>query len=307
MKTGVAIIIPVHNNLKFTQQCISGLYGLLDPDNTRLNIDYQIVIVDDGSQDGTEQWLRQNFPEITVLKGDGTLWWSGGITKGARHAIQKMGTDYLLLWNNDIVPHKDYFNRLSQIIREKPRNMIIGSKICDLTDPSKIWSMGGIFNPRKGHKYMLGLDVPVQINGNSPVEPDWLTGMGTLLPSEVIEKIGYWNAKDFPQYYGDADFTYRAKLAGFKLVIYPELTLYNDTSVTGFMHQDSFGKLLNSFVGIRSKYNIKKEIKFYRMYAESWRAYIPLFIRYFRYIGGFFKWKILRLLGVQRQQTSIGS
>jgi GT2 family glycosyltransferase len=124
--------------------------------------------------------------------------------------------------------------------------------------------------------------------------------MGTIVPREVYDKIGMVDEKNFPQYDGDSDFTFRAKKAGFPVMALPELVIFNDTSQTGMRHGDSFFKFYQSLVSIRSNYNFKKDIRFYKRHATSLKAYKVLAKRYGAYIGGFIKWKILGLFGKKR-------
>jgi len=300
----VALIMPVHNGLIHLKRFLPSVENAINKASEETEILYTIIITDDGSTDGTSEWLRNNHPNIQILKGNGDLWWSGGVTKGAKYAIETLNYGGVLLWNNDILPHENYFRQLNNRINEIEDNVILGSTICDLSHPEKIWSMGGIFNPKTGKKYMLGLDKMPPLNAHKDIEADWLTGMGTYIPSKVFETIGYWDTKHFPQYFGDADFTYRAKKHGFKLIADPKLILYNDTENSGMLHQGSFKKLMESFVSIRSKYNIQKEIKFYQLYATSPLPIFYLFGKYFRYVGGFFKWKFLNLLNVKKPNTN---
>ncbi|SRR6056297_457689 len=300
MTSSVAILIPVHNKLHLTKECLQGLQNLINEVNFKDSVNYSIVLIDDGSEDGTEQWVKKKFHDIHLLKGDGNLWWSGGVNAGAKYAFEEKNFNYVLLWNNDITPDKGYFSNLSRIILEGDEETIAGSKICDLEDHNKIWSMGGVFNPVNGENYMIGIDKEVDNHNFQYFEPDWLTGMGTLIPRNVPEKIGYLNENDFPQYFGDTDYTYRAKLAGFKLKVFPQLVIFNNTANTGIVHGGNFFQLIRTLYSTRSKYNFKKEWKFYRMYAESRKAYKQLFIKYFRYIGGYFKWSFLNLFGLKK-------
>jgi hypothetical protein len=296
----IAILIPVHNNIHLTRQCIQQLEIMLKEINEQNSINYKIILIDDGSSDGTGQWARDAHPDVTLLEGNGNLWWSGGINKGAHHAMENGNTDFLLLWNNDIIPEKNYFKEMNRIIEATDNNTIIGSKICSYHNPDKIWSVGGKFNPLTGKFLNYGQEKEIN-HGQKLPEPDWLTGMGTLIPRKTVQTIGYWNEKKFPQYYGDADYTYRAKKKGFKLKVFPELIIYNDTQNSGMIHNGKLSKLAMSLQSNRSKYNLKKDLMFYNLHARTWWAYFYVFKKYFRYVGGFVKWKILQTCGVKKK------
>lgn len=296
----IALIFPVHNKLDYTKRCVELLNRLISESNPK-NSQIHIVIIDDGSTDGTEDWLRQNHPEVTLLKGDGNLWWSGGVNVGARYVIEENKADYILLWNNDIAPDEDYFKELDKLIPNLDADTIAGSKIYCKEPADLIFSFGGIFNPRTGRKYLIGHEAKENGRFNEPAPADWLPGMGTLVPVEVIKKIGYWDEKDFPQYHGDSDFTYRAKLKGYHLIVYPSLKIWNDNKNTGLENKDKFKDVLALLKDIRSQHNLKKNILFYKRFSSSPLAYWPLVISYFYLFGGFFKWKILSMFGMKRK------
>ena len=79
--------------------------------------------------------------------------------------------------------------------------VVIGSKIYVAEQPNMVWSAGGYFNPRSGKNGMYGYFENDTEELNRIREVDWLTGMGTVIPREVIERIGYWDNENFPQYY----------------------------------------------------------------------------------------------------------
>ncbi|MFH0758620.1 MAG: glycosyltransferase family 2 protein [Bacteroidota bacterium] len=295
----VAILLPVFNNLEFTQKCIR----LLDEEAVQVkftNCSFHVVVVDDGSTDGTGAWLAKNYPGIHVCKGDGDLWWSGGVNLGANYAMEEMGADFLLLWNNDVTHSGDYFEQIDRLLAEPEDMTLYGSKIYFAGDQGLIWSYGGIFDPQKGKKLMLGFNQKDGIAFQDPVEVDWLPGMGTLIPVGALKIVGYWDAENFPQYHGDSDFTYRARKAGFHNMVLPHLILWNDKTNSGLTHGNSLQGLYKSLFSIRSNDNVKKNILFYRRHASSVRAYGYLLRYYFLMIGGFLKWKMLSLLGIKK-------
>ena len=296
----VAVVLPVFNNLGFTQKCFRYFDDLIFSQKFS-HASFSVVVVDDGSTDGTGEWLLQNYPEVSVCKGDGNLWWSGGVNMGAKHAIHELNADYLLLWNNDVIPSDDFFQQIDRIVAEGSSDTLYGPKIYYAGEERIIWSCGGIFDPRKGRKYMLGFNQPENDAFNEPVDVDWLPGMGTLIPATVVNKIGYWDETYFPQYHGDSDYTLRAGEAGFRIVMDPKLILWNDKSNSGLTHGNRIAGLYRMMFHMRSNDHIGKNLRFYRRHATSPMAYLYLVRYYTKLTGGFFKWKVLHLAGKKRQ------
>ncbi len=84
MHKTIAIIIPVRNSLEYTKKCLAVLENLTAKAVSNA-WRYEVVVVDDGSDDGTEDWIRANHPAVHLCFGDGSLWWSGGINLGMRY------------------------------------------------------------------------------------------------------------------------------------------------------------------------------------------------------------------------------
>lgn len=298
----VSILLPVHNGLQHTKKCLETLERMvIEPVFT--SVRFHIVVIDDGSIDGTGEWISKHYPDLSLLRGDGNLWWSGGVNLGAEYSLHNLQSDYLLLWNNDVIPGNDYFENLERIMDSLEEKDVVGSKIFRLEN-DLIWSHGGIFDPVTGKKYLLGYNKPDSERFLTTTEVDWLPGMGTLIPSSLIGEIGFWDDKLFPQYHGDSDFTYRAKKAGYRILVFPELKLWNDKTTSGLKHNDSFLGLYRALTDIRSNSNIKKNLAFYRRHASSWRAYRAVAREYGLMIGGFLKWKLLSLFGMKRNSAN---
>ena len=257
----ISLIIPVHNRLELSKKCIYFLNNLIKNDTISPEVNFNLVVVDDGSNDGTAEWITSNYSSIHLLKGDGNLWWSGSVNKGVRYAISVLNSDFVLLWNNDIVPSSDYFANLVSNVKENP-NFILGSLIID-SNTDKVWSKGGRFNVLTGKRSMF----PERI-AKGRFTYEWLTGMGTLIPVNIIERIGFWDNVNFPQYHGDFDFTLRANKSGYEIKVCKNLIIFNDTrysSDKGF----NFSSFINSLKGsnLRSRYNISKDILIYRKHC----------------------------------------
>ena len=92
----IYVLIPVHNRLKLTKNCVNSLLKQKNCEKIK------IVIVDDGSTDGTSDYFKKNFPKIDILQGTGNLYWGGAINYGIIKKKSKIN-DWLLIVNNDTV------------------------------------------------------------------------------------------------------------------------------------------------------------------------------------------------------------
>jgi N-acetylglucosaminyl-diphospho-decaprenol L-rhamnosyltransferase len=92
----IAAIIAVHNRLEFTQKCLDSLDSASDNHNVT------VILIDDGSTDGTSEWIASHYPHTIILSGDGTLWFGGATQMGIDYALACTPTfDYVLTINND--------------------------------------------------------------------------------------------------------------------------------------------------------------------------------------------------------------
>ena len=295
----VAVVIPIYNGLEYTKKTLRWLFESIAQAGEKGKA-VSIVVVDDGSTDGSGEWIRANFPQVWVLKGDGNLWWTGAINMGAKYALDQMHCNYVVFWNNDIKCDINYFSNLCNLLDKADASTIIGPKIYLMDKPDVIFCMGCYFDPNTGRHTLIGASEVDSEKYSKPVRADWCAGMGTVVHKTVFLEIGFLDAQNFPQYHSDADFTLRAKKAGYKLMIYPELKIWNDKSSTGIYHKNSLKTLIQSLYSLKSNNNIAKQILFYKMHTTSPLAYLTLIKKYVGYIGGFYKWKVLRLFGIKK-------
>lgn len=276
----ISIVIPIHNRLEITKIGLENLYLAINYYKTNYvdKLKISVVVVDDGSTDGSYEWINKNYKDVKLLKGDGNLWWSGSINTALDWFIeQKSYTDYILLWNNDVKPDRNYFKYLEECIVSLPTNSIIGSTIYVLTT-KRIWSYGGYFGRITG---LYGMYRKELKSVKNYAEVDWLTGMGTLVPFDLIKKHNLrWDDRNFPQYHGDADFTLRAKKNGIRILVNNKLIIYNNVEVTGITRIKSIRDLILFLTSNRSNYSIKKNIKFYSKHGVVPFAFIGLLIKY---------------------------
>lgn len=282
----IAIIIPVFNGLKYLQK---SLPPITEQIKIIENYRFQVIVADDNSNDGTADWLNQNYPDIIVLKGKGNLWWSGGINLGVQYAIKNLKYEYVLLWNHDTICADDYILNLIKNIEKHDSNTIIASKVFFLAKPSVLFSMGAFFDPRTGKTKLNGYGMVDSDEFNHPVQVDWTGGMGTLIPSHIFTHVGLFDEKNFPQYYGDCDFFLRAKEKGFHMVAVPDLRIWNDKSNSGLEHNSKWLSYIRTLFSIKSNYNIVIAYKFRKRHCTSFIFHFYYLYGIVQYSGSFLK------------------
>lgn len=275
----LSIIIPTFNRLSILKLALSDLYKSIDnARNKSQSLIYHIIVIDDGSEDGTSEYLRNNHPRVHLLNGDGNLWWTGAVNMGAKYAIENLNPDYITLWNDDVMPHINYFEKLHERILQFSYS-IIGSQIFEF-DTKKKWSSSLKLNRFTG----ISSQNTAVINNKSNLFLYWLPGMGTTIPAKIISDLDFWDRDNFPQYFGDADFTLRASKRGFQIIFSDDMLIYNRTEFSYHPALD-FKQFLSSISrkNIRSRYNYLIRYKFYKKhcYPFFWIAtYLMYYIKY---------------------------
>jgi len=252
----IYIVIPVHNRIEKTIKCLNSIY--MQNEN-----DIQIVVVDDGSTDGTKVSIQNKYPEITVLNGTGSLFWTGAVVLGIEYVLKICNKeDYVLLMNNDVQVKNDTISKLVSFSNSHNRKVIVNALSVDSNDHDTIiksgtkilsWALN-----RTKHIYH-GSSLKGLLS-NDVVEVDLLTGRCLLHPVEIFNKIGNYNSSLFPHYGGDDEFSARAKLSSYRLFVLPTAIVYLEQESRSHKRQDIFQALF----GIRSNINIINKWKLTR-------------------------------------------
>ena len=173
-----------------------------------------LVVVDNGSGDGSVAALRERDPGLAVVALERNLGFSGGCNAGIRLALAR-GARHVLLLNSDAVMPPDGIGRLEAALASDPRLGIVGALIVSRAEPGRVLSRGITFAPTTGRFRHLGfgeLRAPGPTDAVTPV--DGVTGCAMLVRREVFEAIGLLD-EDYFFGFEDLDLCLRARVAGF--------------------------------------------------------------------------------------------
>jgi GT2 family glycosyltransferase len=249
----IYIIIPVFNRWYFTKACLQSLR-----EQTCSN--YIIVVVDHGSTDGSSEKISHWFPEVILLKGDESMWWTAATNLGVEYAL-KCNAEFILTLNNDLtIPH-DYLEKLFSAAKQYPQSLI-GSISVDSNNKERIVFVGTKWNQYTA-KYRNAIPLSTHFSTvkqqYTAIPSDLLPGRGTLIPSEAFRKVGLFDVHRFPHYAADEDFSRRCVNDGYKLYVCTAAPVFSEVDATGLKNiykRNSIKYVVDNLFSMRSPNNL---------------------------------------------------
>ncbi len=258
----IYIVIAVHDRLAATLECMACL-------QQQTNQDYQVVLVDDGSTDGTANSIRERYPHTIILNGDGNLWWTGAMAKGVDYVLSKAKpTDFVLSLNNDVTFANDYLQQLVDTSKQF-QQAVVGSLCKDVLPPHAVLDAGITMD---WYKYRYG-QVQYDVSRLVTEHVDTISGRGVLIPVSVLHQVGNFAAKLLPHYGADYEFGFRVKAAGIPMVVANRAIVFLKNDLTGFRptakvlsYRDEWRRLFS----IKSPANIIVHLKIIWRHCPRW-------------------------------------
>ncbi len=207
MKVGIVVLS--WNSKELIGQCLTGLY--------RYEPNSMVYVVDNASRDDSCSYITANFPQVNLIRAPLNLGFSDGNNLGIQQALTD-GCEAVFLLNNDTIIDEAFIGDAVKVAESKPEIGIVGPVIVEGESPEEIQCAGGqirLWTARfdyheQGSKY---------VKQERVVSVGYILGAAMLIKREVIEKIGYLDQEYYPAYVEEADFCYRAKVAGFRSVV----------------------------------------------------------------------------------------
>ncbi len=249
----VEIVTPVHNRREETLQCLRSI-SRLDTDR----LDLHVIIVDDGSTDGTSQAVSQEFPEVEIVSGDGSLWYTAGTNRGIERALRH-DPDYILAINNDSIFDEKCVRNMIACAEKHPKS-VVGALLLNWQTPHRVFQVAPRWEFWRGG-YRHWFRQTVWTIPKRPWAVDLIVGNCVLYPTAAVREAGLMDEKNLFQY-GDAEYTPRMRRLGWRLLMEPRARVFckpNDPA-SGFRQLPVAKKLSEIFQNPASPYSLKRRL-----------------------------------------------
>lgn len=246
------LVIVVHwNGLEHTERCLTSLAALDYPSA-------DLLVVDNGSTDGSGEALAERFPDVPLLRLPANQLYAGGANTGLRLALAR-GYDHAVILNNDTEAEPDLVTRLVEMAGSAAAIGLVGPKILYLEHPDLIWSAGGKIDYWRGLFHHHGLRRPDGPPYDIERDVDYLTGCCILVTRQALIDVGYLD-ESYAMYSEDADWCVRARRQGYRVVFAPRARLKHRVSAAS-------GGGLTPY---KMYHRVHSNLIFFRRHARPW-------------------------------------
>lgn len=249
----INVIIPAHNRIKYTAECIKSLKKQDCANHLK------IFLVDDGSTDNTKKIIKNKFPDVKIFEGDGSLFWGGAVNYGIKKVLRlSKKNDWILLVNNDVEFKSNAISNLVKNSQKYKRKVIMGALTVSFKDKKTVIKSGTVvkswFFNITSHQF-LGLNLK-SLKDKIPIKVDFLTGRCLLHPVEIFKKVKNYDSKRFPHYGADDEFSMRVKKFGYLSILCPTSIVFLKENNQRDIKRLNFKSFLFSIFSIKSSSNI---------------------------------------------------
>lgn len=277
----VFAIIPVFNRVQMTLQCI---HYLKQQDYCG---DTTIIVIDGGSTDSTVEVVNSKFPDVRLYSGLGELWWTDAVAFAIEKILPETSEkDYFFLVNNDTILRPGTINKLirSSLLNN---NAVVAATVQEKS--GRMVAAGA----RMRWGMVLGDPIGVDdgaLNNDGVLSVDVVFGRATLMPMRCIAKVGNFDGRRFPQYYGDSDFFLRVSRANIPVIVDFSVVVscHEDESNTGIHYVESriitLIEAWSMLTSKRSNLNLPDGWRFIWLHAPSSRKILCLSVLTFKNI-----------------------
>lgn len=248
----VTIVIPVYNQLAHTAACLRAIAE--HPPRA----DFEVVVVDDGSSDGTQAELEQWDGVRYHRRAE-----NGGFIAACNDGAALARGQRLLFLNNDTIPQPGWLDELVAVADADESAGIVGAAL--LFPDGTLQEAGGVvFSDGSGWNYGRG-ESPNDPRFSYLREADYVSGAVLLIDKALFERAGGFDARYAPAYYEDTDLAFAVRAAGKKVLVAPQARVVHDEGTTSGT---------DTTTGVKA-YQVRNKERFAQHRAEQLRSQLP--------------------------------
>jgi GT2 family glycosyltransferase/SAM-dependent methyltransferase len=257
----VGVVVLNWNGREVLRECLRSLGGSSYPA-------LDIVVVDNGSSDGSGEFVAAEFPTVDLMRNAVNAGFCAGNNQGVRKLLQRK-CDYFLILNNDTVVNPQCIERLVTRAESAKDIAAVSPKILFWRPGDRIWFAGGTFNfwtGRNGHVGYRKLD---RARWNRPKTIDFICACAMLVSRRAWQEIGGFDELFFRSA-EDLDWSLRSRRAGYRLLYEPEAVVW---------HRESFDILHNDGPARQTYFYTRNQLAVMWKHAKArhWLAFLPYF------------------------------
>jgi GT2 family glycosyltransferase len=202
------------NGMAFVETFFKSLFAVDQRD-----VVLEVILIDNGSTDGTVDWVRGNFPQVRVIEND-----ENNYARALNIGIANSTGEYVVITNNDATVHPDWLQGFLTVFKQDEKIGAVQSKIY-FADSNKINSVGV---QEVEHFYFsdIGFDTEDSVRYSKAREREYVTGGSVMFRRACLEDVGPWD-EDFIMFMEDVDYSARCRERGWKLWYSPASVLYH--------------------------------------------------------------------------------
>jgi GT2 family glycosyltransferase len=209
------VIVTNYNGLKYLDPCFESLFA------QEVKGGFEVLLVDNGSTDGSTSYVRERWPQVTVVDAGANLGFAAGSNLGMRLAKGK----YIVLLNPDTRVQPGWLQALIEATRWQDNVGAVTSKLVFMADPGEIQNAGSLLLS-DGSGADRGFHQQDHGQFDSREEVFGACGAAVLYRREMLEDVGMFD-ETFFNYYEDTDLSWRMRLRGWKVIYEPRAVVHH--------------------------------------------------------------------------------
>jgi len=214
-KIRVSVIVVNYNGISYLETCLRSILAQSLPD-------FEVILVDNKSSDGSLEYVRRMFPDLLVVANEKNLGYTGGTNSGISRAKGK----YLAPLNVDTEVEKNWLGAMVEFMNANPDAGAITPKSLLYRDRGKVGVMGLNIHIT-GLGFVRGLNTQDSNLPKEPFQVAGISGCSYLIRREIVERMGGLNEDNF-LYYDDVDLSWVVNLMGYKIYCVPQSVVYHE-------------------------------------------------------------------------------